>query len=386
MITTINNKLSIKTNLSYWAVLMVAMMGAAVTTLMPLMVGAFTDSQHFTTQQVGFLTASDIAGILIASASAYFWVRRCHWQKLVSFSLLLFIGANFATSWINDFSTLILIRFIAGLACGVSYSIALAALGDRKSPDKAFGDMVTIQVIYGTLGFALLPSVIEQWGYAGIFQFFNITLILAFFMTIFSFPYSNKQQQSFDVDLRLIWQPTVLVFAGVVCYYFAQGTIWAYLERIGIAAGLSLGEIGSLLAIGFAISAIGSWLSGWAVKRIGRHASIWLTVIIQLPCLLALFYMEPSNAWLIYAFATIIYQILWSFIVPVMMGIFNDVDKSGRLIVFCVTAFKVGLVIGPPVAGLVISMYSLNHVIGIGAIAIVASAIFLVQADKKIAR
>jgi len=386
MITsTINNKLAIKTNLSYCAVLLVAMMGSAVTLLLPLMVGTFTDSQGYSTQQVGFLAVSDIAGILLSSASAYFWVRRCHWKKLVSFSLLLFIGANFATSWVSDFSTLMMIRFIAGLACGVSYSITLAALGDRINPDKAFGDMVTIQVIYGTLGFALLPNVIAQWGYAGIFQFFNFTLILAFLMTLLAFPSNNKQQQSFDIDLRLVWQPTALVFAGVVCYYFAQGTIWAYLERMGGTAGLSAGQIGTILSVGLGVSAVGSWLSGWAVKRIGRHGVIWLTVVIQLPCLLALFYMQPNNAWLIYAVATITYQIFWSFIVPVMMAIFNDVDKSGRLIVFCVSAFKVGLVLGAPVAALVITMYSLKHVIALGATAIVLSAIFLVLANKKVA-
>ncbi|RHW76479.1 MFS transporter [Colwellia sp. RSH04] len=384
MIITKSKSIDILNNLSYWAVLMVAMMGAAVTTLMPLMVGAFTDSQLFSTQQVGFLTASDVAGILIASTSAYFWVRKCHWQKLVSLSLVIFIIANVATTWVNDFYLLIAVRFVAGLACGISYSIALAALGDRKSPDKAFGDMVTIQVIYGTVGFAVLPYFIKIWGFSGVFQFFNITLIIALILTLITYPSNNKQQTNVNLTSNIHWLSASLVFSGVVFYYFAQGTIWAYLERIGVAAGLSISEIGTILGIGFAISAIGSWLSGWSVERIGRPAAIWLTVIVQLPCLLALFYMKPSNALLIYGFATIIYQIFWSYIVPIMMGIFNDVDDSGRLIVFCIAAFKVGLVIGPPVAALIISIYSLNHVIGLGAIAIVVSAIFLVQADKSV--
>lgn len=56
--------------------LLIAMMGAAVTTLMPLLVGAYTDSGLFTDAQVGWLTSADIAGTLIASASAYFWSRK----------------------------------------------------------------------------------------------------------------------------------------------------------------------------------------------------------------------------------------------------------------------------------------------------------------------
>jgi len=43
------------------------------------------------------------------------------------------------------------------------------------------------------------------------------------------------------------------------------------------------------------------------------------------------------------------------------------------------------LVLGAPVAALVITMYSLKHVIALGATAIVLSAIFLVLANKKVA-
>lgn len=368
----------------YFAVLLIAMMGAAVTTLMPLIVGALSDSGLFSEFEVGLLTAADVAGILLASVSAFWWVRRCPWQRTVVLSTLLFILVNVLSSLSSDFYSLLLLRFIAGVACGISYAIALAALGDQQNADQAFAAMVTIQVIFGTLGFGVLPAVVQQFSYAGIYQAFNLCLVLALVLSLLAFPANRKIAERFSVQLEGRYAAALLVFTAVVLYYFAQGTVWAYLERIGQDAGLSLVDIGYILGLGFAISAIGSALSGWVVRLTGRAVAIWLTVVVQLPCLLALYLMTPPDTWLIYAVATILYQIFWSFIVPIMMAIFNDVDPSGRFIVFCVSAFKVGLVLGPPLAALAISQSSLIIVLPIGAVAIVLSAVCLHLAQRRI--
>ncbi|WP_156413727.1 MFS transporter [Lacimicrobium alkaliphilum] len=368
---------------AYAGILMVAMMGAAVTILMPLVVGAFSDSGAFSQQQVGFLTAADVAGILLSSMSAFFWVRRCHWQRWMQISLLLFIGMNLLTLFTSLFPALLLVRFLAGIGCGIGYSIALAALGDRTNPDKAFGAMVTVQVVFGTVGFWVLPHITSVWGYQGLFQFFNLFLLLALILVSISSPADeNKKTQSLPPFGR-IYLPVLFVFLGVVAYYFAQGTVWAYLERIGVAAGLSVAEVGAILGWGFAISACGSVLAAKFVAMMGRNFSLWLTAVLQLGCLLALYLMAQPHIWLIYALATVVYQIFWSFIIPIMMGIFSDADKSGRLIVFCVTAFKVGLVIGPPVAAAVVSHFGVIHVLWLGAVAIVLSVMLLHLANNR---
>ncbi len=87
--------------------------------------------------------------------------------------------------------------------------------------------------------------------------------------------------------------------------------------------------------------------------------------------------MNGVDVFWIYGIATVIYQLFWSFVVPVMMSIFNDADRSGRLIVFCLSAFKSGLVLGPPVAGLVVTLYSEIEVLWLGAIAILISVAVL---------
>lgn len=367
----------------YAGLMLIAMMGAAVTNLMPLIVGAFSDSGLFSTQQVGYLAAADVAGILLSTTSAFWWVRRVPWRPAVQLSLLAFIGANLLTSLVDGYSALLLLRFAAGIACGVSYAIALAALGDSARVDKTFGVMVTIQVMFGTVGFLLLPDLISRFGYGAIYQSFNLFLLAALLLSFVSFAQNQKPQHSVRFELSGRLAPALWVFCGVVLYYFAQGGVWGYLERLGVAAGLTMAEVGYVLGLGFAISAVGSLLSGVFVAKYGRTAALWLTVAIQLPCLFALSLLSAGPAWLIYAVATIVYQIFWSFVVPVMMGIFNDVDPSGRLIVFCLSAFKVGLMLGPPIAALTISSFSLTAVLPLGAAAIVLSALCLQLAQRR---
>lgn len=379
---------ALRSSSRYWAqyscLMLIAMMGAAVTNLMPLIVGAFSDSGLFSTQQVGYLAAADVAGILLSTTSAFWWVRRLAWRPAVQLSLVLFILANLLTAFADSYTALLLLRFVAGLACGVSYAIALAALGDSERVDKAFGVMVTIQVVFGTVGFMLLPELINRYGYHAIYQSFNLFLLAALLLSCVNFAQNHKPQQSLRFDFNGRLAPALLVFAGVVLYYFAQGGVWGYLERLGVSAGLSMTEVGYVLGLGFAISAVGSLLSGAFVARFGRTAALWLTVAIQLPCLFALSQLTAGPAWLIYAAATIVYQIFWSFVVPVMMGIFNDVDPSGRLIVFCLSAFKVGLMLGPPIAALTISSFSLTAVLPLGAVAIVLSALCLQLAQRRV--
>ena len=84
------------------SLLVVAMMGASILTLLPLWVGALTEQGHFTQQQIGWLAAADVMGIFISSASAIFWVRKVPWRKVVLAGLLLFFAGNLASLDLTD--------------------------------------------------------------------------------------------------------------------------------------------------------------------------------------------------------------------------------------------------------------------------------------------
>ena len=368
------------------SLLVVAMMGASILTLLPLWVGGLSDQQLFTQQQIGWLAAADVIGIFLSSASALFWVRRIPWRRATLSGLALFLLGNLLSLNATDFASLMGIRILAGLGCGTAYAIALASLGDHRRPELAFGLMVTAQVAFGTIGFFAAPRLMELWQVNGFFYYLNGWLLVALLLCAIAFPESRKATSSASNHglMKLLNGDSLLVFATTVVYYCGVSAVWAYLERIGVNMGLDSAEVGDLLGIGFAISGIGSLATPWASRYFGRSLAISLSIALQVGTMAMLMGNSSGNAYLLYATTSIIFQFFWSFTIPLLMDQFNRVDDTGRFIVLCASAFKVGEILGPPLAARLIEQSDYRGVLWLGiASVIIALAMALITERRK---
>lgn len=371
------------------SLLVVAMMGASILTLLPLWVGALSEQGNFTQQQIGWLAAADVMGIFISSASAIFWVRKVPWRKIALGGLCLFFVGNLASLGLTEFNSLMLTRLIAGLGCGSAYAIALAGLGDHRNPPLAFGLMVTAQVVFGTVGFFAVPRIMEQAQINGFFHYLNGWLALAILLCALAFPRSQKQSGNGleAAGLRgLLHGRSVLVFATTVVYYCGVSAVWAYLERIGIHLGLSGAQVGDLLGIGFAISGLGSLATPWLSARIGRVATISLAMLVQIATMALLTGGDSADAYLLYAGTSIVFQFFWSFSLPLLMDQFNRVDDTGRFIVLCASAFKVGEIAGPPLAATLMGDGNFTAVLWLGMICMMITMAMAITTEKRPSR
>lgn len=365
MRTTANHPLALA------SLLMVAMMGASILTLLPLWVGALTDLNLYSQQQIGWLAAADVVGIFAASASAIVWVRRLAWRPTLMGGLGLFLMANLLCLLVTDVAALMALRVVAGLGCGAAYAVALAGLGDHERPDFAFGLMVTAQVVFGTLGFFWAPGFIAEWGIDGFFHYLNLWLLATLMVCFLCTPSSNKAASESAFALKpLLTGNALLVFATTVVYYLGVSAVWAYLERLGVSMGLTGEQVGDWLGTGFAISGAGSFVAAFIGRVTGKLAAFSGALVLQT---VAIFWLmgDPLNLALVslYAVSTIVFQFFWSFAVPLLMDRFNSVDASGRLIVLCASAFKIGEILGPPMAAALIVEGNYTPVLWLGVVA-----------------
>ena len=355
------------------SLLFVAMMGASILTLLPLWVGALTDQGAFSGQQIGWLASADVIGIFLSSASAIFWVRKLPWKPVVLIGLAIFALANLASLCTDQFAALMAIRVIAGIGCGSAYAIALAGLGDRRNPQLAFGLMVTAQVVFGTIGFFAVPRIMGDADISGFFHYLNGWLLVTIALCLLSFPRSRKSSETGEsIFATLLSGRALLVFGTTVIYYCGVSAVWAYLERIGVNLGLSSADVGDLLGIGFAISGLGSLATPWLSRLAGRVVTLTIAMAAQVITMAVLIGESSMDAYLLYATTSIIFQFFWSFSLPLLMDQFNRVDDTGRFIVLCASAFKVGEIVGPPLAAALITDgdYSAVLWLGIGCMAI----------------
>lgn len=366
------------------ALLPVAMMGASVLTLLPLWVGTMTETLGFTTQQVGFMASADMVGIFITSTSAVMWVRKYPWRMTVMVGILLFLVANLGSLYVRDFTFLYLLRILAGMGCGASYAVALAALGDTKNPDWSFGLMVTAQVGFGFIGFEVLPALIEQYGFNAFFHYLNGWLLLALVASVVFFPARGLDGKAeATLKLKEIGVPAGAAFAGTVILYIAISAVWGYMERMGVAVDMQAARVSEIIGWGYLISVLGSLAAPVVSKWIGRSSAMLLALAVMLVCFIGLAQMTVENAFRFYLVTTIAFQFFWSFVLPPLMATFNAVDESGRFIVLCSPAFKVGEIIGPPLAAFWIANGSYTPVLWLGGICATVGILLLVAVDRS---
>lgn len=367
------------------SLLFVAMMGASILTLLPLWVGALTDHGGFTGQQVGWLAAADVIGIFASSASAIFWVRKLSWRPVVLLGLSVYLLANLASLGADEFATLMVLRIIAGIGCGSAYAIALAGLGDHRNPQLAFGLMVTAQVVFGTIGFFAVPRLMGDAGISNFLHYLNGWLGITLLLCALFFPRSQKSGASAEqsVFTTLLSGRALLVFATTVVYYCGVSAVWGYLERIGVNLGLSSAAVGDLLGIGFAISGLGSLATPWVSKQFGRFITLIVAMALQIITMALLMDKHTFGAYALYASTSIVFQFFWSFSLPLLMDQFNRVDDTGRFIVLCATAFKVGEIAGPPLAAALSSEGDYSAVLWLGIGCMAATLVMALITERR---
>ena len=373
----------------YWpnlvSLLLVSMMGAAILTLLPLWVGGLTENQQFSAQQIGWLAAADVIGIFASSASAIFWVRRVPWRPAVMGGLALFLLGNLLSLSCDQFGPLMAIRIASGLGCGTAYAIALAALGDHRRPELAFGLMVSAQVAFGTIGFFAVPRLMAVWQVNGFFHYLNGWIVAALLCCAVVFPRSQKPRSSGEAGALslLLNRRALLVFATTVVYYCGVSAVWAYLERIGVHLGLDSARVGDLLGIGFAISGAGSLATPWATRLVGRSSALLGSIALQVATMALLLGDTGGDALALYAGTSIVFQFFWSFTIPLLMEQFNRVDESGRFIVLCASAFKVGEILGPPLAAALLQRFGFGGVLTLGIVTILVAMLMGLATERR---
>lgn len=361
-------------------------MGGTVLALLPLWVGGLTSIGRFSREQIGFLAAADLAGVFSVTIILFFLVRHIHWKKTTCICLTLCIIANLVSCYLVEFWPLLMTRFIAGMSLGCCYSIGLAALGETKDPARSYGMMITSQVALGSLGLFILPQFIQTYSVASIFVFFILGCAISLIFSLRKYPTRRIRKQTKHVSNTKSnsFKPLLLVLFGTFIFNIAQGAAWGYMELVGLETGMSVTTVGNVLGFGYMFSLLGSMLATKVGTRKGYVIPFVTSGIIMISSLLLLTNLSVSNIGIIlFIGANIIYQLLWSYIVPYQISSFNEKDKSGRFVVLFLTTNKAGVALGPVLAAFLLSGEGFKPVLYLGASCLFISSLFFVMSALK---
>ena len=334
-------------------------------------------------QAMGSMLAHKLRAVLstlgvlvgVAAVVAMFWIRRLSWRVVALASAIVLVSGNvLSLLFVADLPLLVALRLLTGFASGCLVSLACAGLGDTRLPDRNFAFGVVGQLaISGTL-FIVLPPVITELGVAGIFGCFALCGTVAIIGATL-LPVSGVKRESTEA-LRSpgAWNP-LWGLAGGTTFFVATTAVWAYIERIGVASGLTGEFIGTMLGIGVFVSILGPLLAAWIGDRINRFWVMLAALIGQLACLA---FLRVGMEGLTFAAFVILYQLFWNLWIPYQMSVVAAVDTTGRFSVLIPLFQAAGIALGPALAAIYLETagYVAVNVIGVG-FAVLALLLFV---------
>jgi len=165
----------------------------------------------------------------------------------------------------------------------------------------------------------------------------------------------------------------------VVLSFLAQGSIWAFLERLGVAHGFELPAVTNAMSV-FAIVGIAGSLGAAALPaRVPRALALILALLVLMPGLFCLYAPLPLSA---FTLGCAIAGFYWNFTLSLQLGILAGIDSSGRGAVLGGMVSGVGSGLGPLLAGLLVEGSNFQPVGWLAAMLAIAGAVCILVVNR----
>jgi predicted MFS family arabinose efflux permease len=348
-IKTFDHKLS-----TTFLISLVYPMGPAAIILMPMLVGGVIDDFGFTEQQAGYIASLEGMGLMAALMLAALWVRKVSWTTVLAVSFVANAALNILSANLTEFTPLLIARFLAGFSGGSIFAVAVAALGDNKHPDRAFGIAQVVQGALMFLAFAAAPFLLQQWTVSGLYYMLAAAAVLMM-LTLFRYPSAGIEHDAERVESDGQPNYSLLIWIGLVASFLFFSNIfgfWTYIERMGQTAGLSSETIGLALGLSQFAAIAGGGLAAVASDRYGRFLPLTVALVGLMG---VLWVMVGQFGSIIFFLGAGVFQAMFVLANSYQLGVMAQIDMKGNYLVL-VTGFQVlGAAIGPAIAASLIN-------------------------------
>lgn len=337
-----------------------AVLSEAVYAVLPLLVGATVDRLGFTSTQAGLIGAADMFGATASALIISLILARGGWRSLMFGGLALLAVADACSGLAQHFPSLLISRIVAGLGEGTVLTIAYISMGETRNPVRAYGLATTGYVAYSAPALYCMPFLVATIALRGVFWGLAALTICAMLL-VKHLPDRARQSGTPAAHRAGIRLSTTswIGLAGVVCYFMAQGGVWAYLDQIGLANHLSTSDVATALAISSIGGLLGALLATGLDSRYGRLRPLLYSTLCTL---VSLFIMNENRTFAVFAAMASSFNGAWNFSVPYQFGALALIDPSRRTVALGGAVLNAGLAGGPVVAAAAIGYGGIHNV------------------------
>ena len=328
--------------------------GALVFNVMPILLSLIGERKNFSDAQLGDLGSSYFAGFTLITVFAMFWARRVNWQRTVRVNLLCSTLFFAAIPHLETFGVIALFLFALGVVMAFIYTPVFTYLGDTDEPDRAMGVSVVLQVgLAALVAFAIPVLIAPYFGFEGSMYFLSLICGLSLLLSRFipeSGRFSFKQTGLRDslVAIRSAASTPKLGLLAMFIFYLGITGLWAFVDRIVLAGGLSAEAAGGAISVALMLGGLtglipalmGQWPSRFIMLLIGS-----MVIAVSMALL-----MRPMTVMSVTA-ALVLLNSGWNLTVAYGSANVAESDGSGFLLPLLPATISVAAVLAPALGG-----------------------------------
>lgn len=320
--------------------------------IVPFLVGSVVDGLGFTETQAGLLATLEIAAVATTAITVSPFVAKISLQRLGLSGVIVAAFAQFASTAVEHFYGLALLRFFVGIGLGCAYAAVNAATGSVENPGRLYGLALALALALGTLMFPLIGMAVLYGGHVGAYALAGLIVLLCLpamgglvTATVRRLPATYVPAFPFGKFLAL--------GAIIVLFNLGMGPVWAFTERIGAGIGLSPDRIGFFLSIASVAGMLGALSMSWLNIHFGRLLPLVTASLLGGLSAVAVATATEQNSYL---WGTVLYSFFYSFLYSFLLAIGASLDSTGRIPAACAGLIQIVYAMGPVLGGMLVAI------------------------------
>ena len=339
---------------------------------LPFFVGLQVGAGGLTQAQAGSLGSAYLVGFSLASLTGLWWVPRFNWRVFVAAAATIIVLSLFVLAETGSYGVSIASVFAIGLMMGGFWTLAYRIFGASTNPDRSFATgIVVAYTALALVSYVVGQFVVPDHGLKGSAYLLGaIIVVLGFSALLVPSGSGEKAEESSVVSYRPPFR-VALALLGILVTAFSFAAVWAFAERIGVAAGFENSRIAPVVASNLLASAAGSVLATLLGTRLGRRRTLLAGMVLMVAAVLSLSWSETYS---LYALGVVGLGFTVGFVLPYQMGTLAVLDTDGRFVVLITAAQGIGSAAGPALGGVAVDTGGLQSLLTAAVVALVLGA------------
>lgn len=349
--------------------------GALGFNVLPLLLGTAADVFGSDERRLGLLGSLFISGKTIMFIALIVLARRLNWRIACSVLCIAQCIAFLTATRVGDFALVAAALFIAGFCLGGLFGLGTISIADTRNPDRNFGWATLAQVGAGAfLAYFLSTAIIPAWGFNGILTALAASALAGILLARGMAPsgVTGPGRTGNSSGSRIV---PVAGLVGLATFYLGVGAVWAFLERIALAGGLTREFVGTAVSGALIAGGLSCLVPVLLADRIGRRLPIAISAC-GLCLAIALFAANLAEAGFLATALT--FNALWTIMAIYAIAVISVQDPTGWYVVAIPATLGIGQAIGPLAGGFTVASFGITGLCAMAVLMVLISlGIFL---------